>query len=127
MNIKVLITFIIISIFGNGQTWALTEFPAGICTLQGFLEKSPIDDGWIFSVNYGSNSETTFKLLNFRPDKSLFPSGQYIELIIKIPNKTLSAIGQAEYVSTNKLVNPYSSITEYHTLSQTKKVCAALK
>jgi len=102
---------------------ALTEFPKGICKLDGFIFKSKESKSWIFDVNRGTNASTSFYLRNDGDLDGLLEEGQFRKVIIKIPQTTYSSYGEASLVNVVGHVNPYEETKLYLNSYDVKAVC----
>lgn len=101
--------------------FALTEFPAGKCKLEGLLYQAPSTE-WYLVVNYGNNSETRFRLVGYKPsDKEA--QLRVVEAPVSLEKKVLSLYGDAVVDGALKELNPYGPIKEYISSTAVTKAC----
>lgn len=115
-------SLLIFTVLVSGNAFALSTFPKGLCTLDGYLAKDA-RQGWFLSVNHGTNSETRFVLGHDVSISGTTEAGQFVRLQIELPNAVHSSVGAARFKKLERHLNPYRKIQSYLSDEDAQKSC----
>ena len=118
------VLFLIMLFLIPAQSYALTRFPKGTCSLEGLLIKATNEPNWYFIVNSGTNSETRFRIKTLSASTEVSEKGQFIKATIDIPAETFSLYGVADFKKIDEFLNPYNEVKHYDLAANVQKACS---
>jgi hypothetical protein len=103
--------------------WALTQFPAGECRLEGVVFKDVKNSSFYLFVNHSTQGETRSKITGNLPADFYKLEKLPVSLDLYINKSTFSEYGEANFIKLEKVLDPFSPPKIYDRESQVRENC----
>ena len=107
----------------SSPSWALTQFPAGECRLEGSVFKDLKSGSFYLFVNHLTQGETRFKITGTLPSDFYKLEKLPVSLDLNISKPTFSEYGEASFIKLERILDPFSPPKIYDRESQVKEHC----